>query len=113
MKAARVVITCFLYKWQDTVRIHRQRPSLPCSAPNLTSQINQTKGRERSTSPGKGGACSELLHAYFWQQLLLRCALFAKKKGQYCLSRALKVVSQALKSKKIFYFFSRESKSTS
>lgn len=79
MKAAKVVITCFLYKWQDTEQIHRQRSSLPCSAPNLSSQINQTKGRERSISPGKGSACSDLLHTYFWQQLLLKCALLAKK----------------------------------
>lgn len=110
MKAAKVVITCFLYKWQDTEQIRRQRPSLPCSAPNLSSQINQTKGRERSISPGKGGARSDLLHTYFWQQLLLKCALLAKK-GRYCLSRVLKVISQALK--KIFYFLSRDSKSTS
>lgn len=62
MKAARVMITCFLYKRQDTVQIHRQGPSLPCSAPNLTSQINQTKSKERSTDPKKSNACSDLPH---------------------------------------------------
>lgn len=65
MKAARVMITRFLYKWQDTVQIHRQGPSLPCSAPNLTSQINQTKSDERSTNPEKSSACSDLPHTGF------------------------------------------------
>lgn len=60
----RVMITRFLYKWQDTVQMRRRGPSLPCSAPNLTSQINQTKGEERSTNPEKIGACSDLQHPF-------------------------------------------------
>lgn len=53
MKAARVMITRFLYKCQDTAQIHRRGSSLPCSAPNLTSQISQTKSGEGSTKPDK------------------------------------------------------------
>lgn len=80
MKAARVMITRFLYKCQDTAQIHRRGSSLPCSAPNLTSQINQTKSGERSANPDKRNACSDLPHTgWVLQQTLFTGVLLAKK----------------------------------
>lgn len=105
MKAARVMITRFLYKCQDTAQIHRRGSSLPCSAPNLTSQINQTKSsREGSTNPDKINACRDLPHTgWVLQQLLFTSVLLAKKKHNITVMRYLKISSQHLKKRKVFY----------
>lgn len=104
MKAVRVMITCFLYKWQDTVQIHRQGPTLPCSDPNLTSQINQTKSEERSTNPEKSKACSHFPHTglgLFLQQLLFKSTLVDKTHNITVLG-CLKITTQALKIRRSF-----------